>query len=660
MKITQPTRLEFWRFVFVATAALTSLSIYQLLGKARNLGVDLSASKSWMGLIAGFGALGVLSLLLFALTWSRYGEPILSLAEFPERASDKLRWLGILLVVAALVGYTVVFMIPSVLSFFGGVIRVRLLVFWSFSLLGMWGLKFLRKETPWFSALTAIMLCQSTLHLLLLYWPRVTDYPFAMGWSETSRFYYPSLFLSEKVYGQQYPWPILHPTMHLLLVPPYWFDAPLWVHRFWRVLLGYVLVAAAVPLLLKRLSIPSRPARWLIGLWMFLYLYMGPVYFHLTIPVILVLWGFSSQSDRRTWIVLLLASIWCGWSRVNWYPMPGIIVAVLYLMEVPCQGKKVLTYLLKPALWFVVGTLVAFLSQRVYIVLSGIPDSSVFYSSFTSDLLWYRLWPNTSFSFGIVPGVIWSSLPMWFAIYISLRTQRGDWHLLRLLLLFAALLVVLLGGVIVSLKIGGGANLHNMDAYFILLLICTAYLVFARHRRENGEVVQPVSVHWLLVLALLYSPVSTYLQFGIGFKSYDPARTQKVLAALQEQVDAVNAQGGEVLFITQRHLISMHMIDGVTLVSEYEREDLMEMAMANDVEGLTKFWKDMKNQRFALIVVDPLNYNTLSRRRSFSEENNVWVTRVVRSLMCNYREEAVFQADEIALYVPRGEKRQCP
>ena len=190
---------------------------------------------------------------------------------------------------------------------------------------------------PWFVALIGTILAQSTLHLLLLYWPRVTDYPFAMGWSETSRFYYPSLYFSEKVYGQGYPWPILHPTLHLLLAPPYLFDAPLWVHRVWQVALRYILVGAVVPALLKRLSIRGARHAWLVGLWMFLFLFMGPVYFHLTIPVIILLLGFSHQDDRRTWAAVLLASIWCGWSRVNWYPMPGMIAAVLYLMEVPYQ-----------------------------------------------------------------------------------------------------------------------------------------------------------------------------------------------------------------------------------------------------------------------------------------------------------------------------------
>jgi hypothetical protein len=72
-------------------------------------------------------------------------------------------------------------------------------------------------------------------------------------------------------------------------------------------------------------------------------------------------------------------------------------------MEVPFQGKKIGSYLLKPGLWFIVGTLTAFLAQRMYIVLSGVPDSDVFYTSLTSDLLWYRLWPNSSFFLGIFP-----------------------------------------------------------------------------------------------------------------------------------------------------------------------------------------------------------------------------------------------------------------
>jgi len=659
MKLIPPSRLTFWRLSFALTGLLPFLAVYQILGGAPELGVDLSASLPWQGLAAILGLMGLLSLFFLILTGSRYRERMLSLVQLPDITKSNA-WVGIPLVALALVGFSVLFMVPRIQSLVGGFGWMRFLIFWSFSLIGMWGVKLLRRETPWWIALVAIVLCQSTLHLLLVYWPRVTDYPFAMGWSETSRFYFPSLFLSEKVYGQKYPWPILHPTLHLLLAPPYLFDASLWFHRFWQVAIRYLLVGAVVPVLMTRLSIPGRAARWLVGLWMFLFLFMGPVYFHLTIPVILVLLGFAREHDWRTWVVVILASIWCGWSRLNWYPMPGMIAAVLYLMEVPYRGKTIRSYLLKPALWFIAGTMVAYLSQRVYIALSGIPESGIFYTSLASDLLWYRLLPNASYFLGILPGALLASLPVWITMYIVIRARKNDWHPIRLILIFAFLLVLFLGGLVVSLKIGGGANLHNMDAYFSMSLIVFAYLVFARYQPEEGGVAQPVPLHWLLIVALIVMPAWSYLQFNIGRAAQDSARTQPVLASLQEKVDAVNAQGGEILFITQRHLISMHMLEGVTLVPEYEREDLMEIAMANDLPHIQIFREDMEDQRFALIVVDPLNYNILSRQRSFAEENNVWVTRIMKHILCNYREEIAFPADEIALYVPQEGARQCP
>jgi len=337
-----------------------------------------------------------------------------------------------------------------------------------------------------------------------------------------------------------------------------------------------------------------------------------------------------------------------------------MIAAVLYLMEVPIKGKNVWQYLLKPALWFVMGTLIAFVSQRVYIALSGVPDSSHFYTSFTSNLLWYRLMPNASYFLGILPAAILASLPLWLGIYLVISSRKGDWHPIRLTLIFAALFVLFVGGLVVSVKIGGGANLHNMDAYLSMLLIVFAYFVFARYRRENGELAQPVAMPWLLALALIIMPAWSYLQFGIDFKSYDPIRTEKIMATLQQKVDEVNAVGGEVLFITQRHLIAMNMLKNVTLVPEYEREDLMEMVMADNPDYLARFRDDIGNQRFDLIIVDPLNDTIMRRTRGFSDENNAWVRRVVVHILCNYRAEVVYPLHEIALYVPQEGERQCP
>jgi hypothetical protein len=394
---------------------------------------------------------------------------------------------------------------------------------------------------------------------------------------------------------------------------------------------------------------------------MFLFLFTGPIYFHLAVPVIIVLWGFSAQNGPRTWSTLLLASLWVGWSRVNWYPVPAVLAAVLYFLEVPVAGKKLWQYLLKPFLWFVVGTTTAFLFQRVYIALSGIQDRGSFYTSLSSYLLWYRLLPNVSYFLGLIPAALLVSLPMWIVIYLVLGADKQEnWNSVRLFLILTALFVLFVGGLLVSLKIGGGVDLHNLDAYLVLLLIVASYLIFARYHMENGQLSRSVALPWFLVLALILMPAWSYLRFNLRFPTYDAIKTKAVLESLQNHVNDTNAKKGEILFITQRHLISMHMLKGVTLVPEYEREDLMEMAMGNNTDYLNRFRADMESQRFALIVVDPLNFNLMTRNRSFADENNVWVRRVAKQILCNYRQEAVFAEDDIALYVPQEGTRQCP
>jgi hypothetical protein len=446
----------------------------------------------------------------------------------------------------------------------------------------------------------------------------------------------------------------------LLLAPPYLIEAPLWFHRLWQVALRFLLIGLVVPPLLGRLSISDRLLRWFVGLWMFLFLFMGPLYFHLAVPVIIMLAGFSLHNERRTWIALIVASIWCGWSRVNWYPIPGMIAAVLYLLEKPINDKSLWRYLSRPFLWFVLGTLVAILSQRIYIYISGLGASS-FYTSLSSDLLWYRLLPNATYFLGLVPAAVLASLPLWLVMYIVIRSnQMEQWNLVRLLLIGAALLVLFLGGLLVSLKIGGGADIHNLDAYWVVLLIVFSYLVFARYRMENGEFSRSIPLPWILVFVLFIMPAWSWTQYNIVYKSYDANSTSAILQKIQDKVDEVNARGGKILFITQRHLISMHMLDGVTLVPEYEREDLMEMAMSNNTAYLDRFKKDMQDQRFDLIVVDPLTFNVISRNRSFADENNVWVRRVMRSILCNYREDVTFPGVEISLYIPQQGERVCP
>jgi hypothetical protein len=42
------------------------------------------------------------------------------------------------------------------------------------------------------------------------------------------------------------------------------------------------------------------------------------------------------------------------------------------------------------------------------------------------------------------------------------------------------------------------------------------------------------------------------------------------------------------------------------------------------------------------------------------EENNAWVRRVMKHILCNYREDAIYPGDQIAVYIPQQGERTCP
>ena len=229
------------------------------------------------------------------------------------------------------------------------------------------------------------------------------------------------------------------------------------------------------------------------------------------------------------------------------------------------------------------------------------------------------------------------------------------------IMLLAELLVLFAGGLLVSTKIGGGADIHNMDAYAVLLLIITAVLLFGSRFAPASPTDRPASSPpWFILALLVIVPAWFSLQATAQFWQYDPAVSQATLTTLQQQVDRVDAKGGQMLFITQRQLISMHMLNGVTLFPEYEREELMEMAMAQNDTYLNRFRTDLENHRFAAIIVDPLRFNLVGDQDSMGAENNAWTRSVVKKILCNYQPAVTFPADRIAVYIPQTGPAKCP
>ena len=271
---------------------------------------------------------------------------------------------------------------------------------------------------------------------------------FRLGWSEASRYYYGSLVFAARIYGERVPLSILHPTRYFLQSVPF--------VSGWTADLGASFVAGPVvaghdssdghPV--RATSAPCQPISGVLTvMWFFLYLLQGAVYYHLQVMIWIILLGVSARHPWRSLAAVVLASIWAGMSRVNWFPMPAMLAIGLYLLEEPVSGyRNFWRYMLKPAMWLALGLLTALASQSLYIYWSGNQGNlSAFGSSFTSDLIWERLWANPTYPLGVVPGILIVSAPMIAVIVHVLRGRLAAWHPIRLLGL-AGMLAVLVRG----------------------------------------------------------------------------------------------------------------------------------------------------------------------------------------------------------------------
>jgi hypothetical protein len=473
---------------------------------------------------------------------------------------------------------------------------------------------------------------------LAAYLPEISTYPFTLNWSEASRFYYASLYFSESLYDLRVPPTVLHPSRYLLQALPFLIPgSPLWLHRLWQVMLWIGVTLAGSWALARRFDHTSMLRRWMFIAWAFLFLLIGPVYYHLVVPFFLVLWGFQPRTRPVLSVaVVLLASLWAGISRINWYPVPAMLAAALYLMETPLGSKPLWKYLLYPLALGIAGTAAAFGAQALYVLWSGNPPEQ-FTSSLTSDLLWQRLLPNPTYPLGVLPAVLLVSAPI---LWMAVEKLAGRWrlyHPVRLLGLAAMLLVLFAGGLVVSTKIGGGSNLHNMDAYLALLLVIGAYIFFD-HFVPDGPAERPMPETSPVVLSAILGMTALFtLMSGSSLHLPTEEKTRQALATLRDYVAKAVEDGGEVLFISERQLLTFDYLEGAALVPDYEKVFLMEMAMAANPDYLGRFNADLRDRRFKLIVSEPLFNRIKDSTYIFGEENNAWVRNVSRPVLCYYK-----------------------
>ena len=245
-----------------------------------------------------------------------------------------------------------------------------------------------------------------------------------------------------------------------------------------------------------------------------------------------------------------------------------------------------------------------------------------------------------------------------FLIYLALskRWKLYSWQILGFLI---PMLVFLIVGTVISVKIGGGSNLHNLDMFLIGMIFVAA---FAWESGGEGTLIEisgtPICVRLVVLLALAipaFYPVIDAKPLSLPAAK----KVQQTLALIQKEARLAVDQGGEVLFMDQRQLLTFGDVGEIPLVADYEKKIVMDKAMSQDEAYFEDFYRDISNQRFALIVSEPQRLRLADESEDWGAENDVWITWVSQPMLCYYEPDHKLEKTRIWLLVPREEPLDC-
>ncbi|UCF61646.1 MAG: hypothetical protein JSV37_02885, partial [Anaerolineaceae bacterium] len=322
----------YFRRVLVLSIFVTAGALYQITQLAIDLEVLVTSIK-WQAFIGLLSLSVFIEVVLMIASWTSSLRWFFRFLGNAVRTMHRFRHLNLIAFLVLLVVFPVLVLGPYGSYFEGYLIRLYLL--WSIGLVGGTFLHAYNPQRAWHEGLTLSIVLYAAVYRITIFIPWVSTFPFSLGYSEGSRYYYASLFFQEKIYGLSgLGLPVLHPTRYILQSLPFLISGlPIWVHRIWQVFLWVFMTAAASFALTKRLSIPDRYKRLVWFNWAFLFMFQAPVYYHLQVIVVFALLATDHRKFARTSIVVLLASIWAGISRINWFPVPGMLAATIYLLE---------------------------------------------------------------------------------------------------------------------------------------------------------------------------------------------------------------------------------------------------------------------------------------------------------------------------------------
>jgi hypothetical protein len=495
--------------------------------------------------------------------------------------------------------------------------------------------------------------------------PGIINFPFTISWSESGRIFNAYQIYAPLLSGQHLSWPWLDPGRAILdglvlLLP----STQIWMERFWIDLL-FLFCAFITSLVIARKAFSFSPLGngkadgrlvWLLVLWGMFFLLQGPVYYHVLLGVFAIPWFYNPRKPFLTLGLVIAGSIWEGLCRVNWFIMPASVAILLYLFTEPFSGKNPWRYLRWPLMYLVTGGLASFGSYLVFIKSTGfvIPflDPRMHYAYFL-----YKLWPNDGF-IGLLPGIILICLPLVAVVFYIIWKYKTRLHWVRWLAIASLLVLFFSGSTLVSIRAGGGYDLHNYDSLLLLLFMCGCFFGL-------GAVLQDAPVHLEKAVLSNYAVILCLLAVSIYFAYHhtDQTSSSKIdqSAAAIRQINVLITKYEQadhpVLFIDERQLLVYHMISASQFYGPYDKIELMEMAMARNSGYSQKFSADVKNKKFSLIISEvlpkwlkPYSKNKFDRDWY---ENNVWVNVVSTPVLAYYTPIYTNQDLGFAIYAPK-------
>jgi hypothetical protein len=412
-----------------------------------------------------------------------------------------------------------------------------------------------------------------------------------------------------------------------------------------------------------------------LGLWTFVFLNQGPIYTPLVLAAILVALARGARLPLG-FLLVGVAGYYAATGRYTWMFAPAMWAGVTALVELTPRGVRTTFDRWKRAILLALGGLAGgFVLPQIIEQVNAMRLGTTARPSVVSvegattllqrqPLMWDRLWPNETYSLGIVYGLLLVAGPLAALLLYAAIRKRWRLNVWQSLAVAGMLLAFLVVGIIVSVKIGGGSNLHNVDMFLIGLLFA-GVLAWESGLRE--WVLAPNRNTWpvtVFVLVLVLFPAWNGLLLAQPVTLPDAQQSQSALTQVQTYVDHARERG-DILFLDQRQLLTFGYVSNVALVPEYEKKLVMDHAMAEDEAYFNPFYRELAEHRFSLIVSEPLRVEFQGSVYHFGNENDAWVRWVSHPILCYYHPVFTVQELNLQLLMPKEKSRpggggECP